>query len=183
MMNKDYKNFDGGISADLDLDSEKDFVNQVSDDEITDGSLSDGRTVDDWLSALTQYGGDIETFTTPSGQVITGRTGKGTGADVPITEYSSTQEKLDRRRSANKGKGIGAFAKGLGQGLGLLTGGQTPPPKAVDTDVQNAGYTPENRNPVIPILIGLIGVSILVFAISKSKKGQAKPMPMPLPTA
>jgi hypothetical protein len=162
MMNKEYKNFNG-LNSDLDLDSEKDFVNQVG-------------TWSDIQETMTQYGGESSDTLSD----LTTTIAQAGGTNMPT---ESVQEKLDRRRSANKGKGIGAFAKGLGQGLGLLTGGQTPPPKAVDTDAQTAGYTPENRNPVIPILIGLIGVSILVFAISKSKKGQAKPMPMPMPTA
>jgi hypothetical protein len=39
-MNKEYKNFFGGLDADVDIDSPKDFVNQVSDDENTDRSVS-----------------------------------------------------------------------------------------------------------------------------------------------
>jgi hypothetical protein len=184
MMNKEYKNFFGGLDADVDIDSPKDFVNQVSDDENTDRSVSG--TVDDWLSSLAQYGGDVETFTTPSGQVITGRTGNGTGADVPIAEYAegtairdAFQEKLEDRRKANKKQGLSAFAKGLTQGLGILQSPLSPSEGTEPKLGENSGLITETRNPVIPILIGLIGVAVLFFAISKSKKGNVRPMPMP----
>lgn len=159
-MNKEYKNFNGKLTADLDLDSEKDFVNQAG-------------TWSDIQETITQYGGEssdtLSDLTTTIEQA---------GATNQPTE--SVQEKLDRRRSANKGKGIGAFAKGLGQGLGLLTGGedptqagtQIPPPRS-------AGNVTENKNIVIPVLIGLIGVGILIFVIGQSKKGKATIMPMP----
>ena len=179
-MNKDYKNFFGGLDADLDIDSPKDFVNQVSFE---------------YESVLPENFGGLSLSSTPSAA-----TGLCADADFrkkyPLLcsaqdnqdtpeSSSSTQDLLTQRRNENKGKGVSAFAKGLSQGLGLITGGQTPPPNAggVDTDAKTAGYTNERRNPVIPILIGLIGVAVLVFAISKSKKGQAAPMPMPMPTA
>jgi len=173
-MNKDYKNFFGGLDADVDIDSSKDFVNQAGtwsdiQDTIDQYNAESSDTLGDLNTKIDQAGGsNVATGTQPSVQ--------------------SVQDALEDRRKANKkanrGKGVSAFAKGLSQGLGLITGGQTPPPNAggVDTDAKTAGYTNERRNPVIPILIGLIGVAVLVFAISKSKKGQAKPMPMPMPT-
>lgn len=162
MMNKEYKNFYGGLDADVDVDLGKDFVNQ-------------GGTWSDIQETINQYGGEssdtLEDLNTKIEQAGGGNVATGT--------QPSVQDALDKRRRANRGKGVSAFAKGLSQGLGLITGGQTPPNAQVDTEAKTAGYTPENRNPVIPILIGLIGIGILVFAISKSKKGQAKPMPMP----
>ena len=59
MMNKEYKNFNGNLTADLDLDSEKDFVNQG-------GSFS----MDELLSDLESYGQEGGTtcllYTSPS---------------------------------------------------------------------------------------------------------------------
>lgn len=171
-MNKDYKNFFGGLDADLDIDSPKDFVNQA-------GTWSDIQdTIDQYNAESSDTLGDLNTKIDQAG-----------GSNVTTGTQPSVQDALDYRRKANnkanRGKGVSAFAKGLSQGLGLITGGQTPPPNAggVDTDAKTAGYTNERRNPVIPILIGLIGVAVLVFAISKSKKGQAAPMPIPMPTA
>ena len=172
-MNKDYKNFFGGLDSDVDIDSSKDFVNQATYNPNDSGNpygifdfLGDGDGIPDTI--------DIDA-------------GRGTGVSekavqAALEERRKANEKANRK--ANRGKGVSAVAKGLSQGVGLITGGQTPPPNAggVDTDAKTAGYTNERRNPVIPILIGLIGVAVLVFAISKSKKGQAKPMPMPMPT-
>ena len=182
-MNKEYKNFFGGLDADVDIDSSKDFVNQVTynPNEIFD--FLDGSEADDGGGAGGINFPDADGDGIPDAIDIDA--GSGTGV-------STVQDALEERRKANekankkenRRKGLDAFAKGLGQGIGLITGGQPPPPNAggVDTDAKNAGYTNERRNPVIPILIGLIGVAVLVFAISKSKKGQAKPMRMPMPT-
>jgi len=167
-MNKDYKNFFGVLDADVDIDSPKDFVNQAGNPNgIFDFLDGDGDGIPDTIDI------DAGTGTGVSEQAV---------VQAALEERRKANEKANKK--ANRGKGVSAFAKGLTQGLGLITGGQTPPPNAggVDTDAKTAGYTNERRNPVIPILIGLIGVAVLVFAISKSKKGQAKPMPMPMPT-
>lgn len=160
-MNKEYKNFNGNLTADLDLDSEKDFVNQG-------GSFS----MDELLSDLESYGQEggttVQDIITDSS---TGATATGNIENLP-TQLSP----LEERRRANRGKGIGSFAKGLGQGLSLLRPAQQAPP-AIEPTASRAGVGIENRNPVIPILIGLIGVAVLVFAISKTKKGQPRPMP------
>ena len=178
MMNKDYKNFFGGLDSDVDIDSSKDFVNQVTynPNEIFD--FLDGSEADDGGGA-----GGIN-FPDADGDGIPDAIDIDAGSGTGVSTVDALEDRRKANKKANRGKGVSAFAKGLSQGLGLITGGQTPPPNAggVDTDAKNAGYTNERRNPVIPILIGLIGVAVLVFAISKSKKGQAKPMPMPMPT-
>lgn len=160
-MNKDYKNFNGNLTADLDLDSEKDFVNQG-------GSFS----MDELLSDLESYGQEGGTTV----QDIITDSSTGATATQATQGMPTVQDVLDDRRRANRGKGIGSFAKGLGQGLSLLRPAQQAPP-AIDPNASRAGVGIENRNPVIPILIGLIGIAVLVFAISKTKKGQPSPMP------
>jgi hypothetical protein len=184
MMNKDYKNFFGGLDADVDIDSPKDFVNQGGDGENTDGSPTLTDTWSALQESISQYGASdapIDEYA-QGFDLYKNRDVENDFSSVDISNVLEERRKANKK--ANRGKGVSAFAKGLSQGLGLITGGQTPPPNAggVDTDAKTAGYTNERRNPVIPILIGLIGVAVLVFAISKSKKGQAKPMPMPMPT-
>ena len=173
-MNKEYKNFNG-LNSDLDLDSEKDFVNQVSFE---------------YESVLPENFGELSLSSTPSAA-----TGLCADADFrkeyallcsaqdnqdKLKSSSSTQDLLTQRRNKNTGKGIGSFAQGLSRGLGLLQSPTTTPPQGTgQPPPQTAGYGLERRNPVIPILIGLIGVSVLLFAISKSKKGKESSMPMP----
>ena len=162
-MNKDYKNFFGGLDSDVDIDSSKDFVNQ-------------GGTWSDIQETINQYGGEssdtLEDLNTKIEQA--------SGGNVPTGTQPSVQDALDKRRRANRGKGIGSFAQGLSRGLGLLQSPTTTPPQGTgQPPPQTAGYGLERRNPVIPILIGLIGVSVLLFAISKSKKGKESSMPMP----
>lgn len=170
-MNKDYKNFFGGLDSDVDIDSSKDFVNQ-------------GGTWSDIQETINQYGGEssdtLEDLNTKIEQAG--------GGNVPTGTQPSVQDALEERRKAiekankkaNRGKGIGSFAQGLSRGLGLLQSPTTTPPQGTgQPPPQTAGYGLERRNPVIPILIGLIGVSVLLFAISKSKKGKESSMPMP----
>ena len=166
-MNKDYKNFFGGLDSDVDIDSSKDFVNQ-------------GGTWSDIQETINQYGGESsDTLSDVYAKIDQ------SGAN---TQSATVQDALEERRKAiekankkaNRGKGIGSFAQGLSRGLGLLQSPTTTPPQGTgQPPPQTAGYGLERRNPVIPILIGLIGVSVLLFAISKSKKGKESSMPMP----
>ena len=183
-MNREYKNFHGDLSSDLDLEhvteDRWDFVNQVSNDENTDGTTT---FTENFMEELAQYGGGDEN----QDNVVTPYT---QGSDLyenrdVESDFSSEgiKAKLNKRRNQNKGKGLSSFTKGLTQGLGL-----SAPPKVeadntatYDNQGKNTGYNTENRNPVIPILIGLIGVAVLFFAISKSKIGKESPMPTPRP--
>ena len=171
-MNKEYKNFFGGLDSDVDIDSSKDFVNQATYNPNGIFEFLDGSEADDGGGAGGINFPDADKDGIPD--AIDLDAGSGTGV-------STVQEKLKERRSQNTGKGIGSFAQGLSRGLGLLQSPTTTPPQGITlpTDASQAGYGLEKRNPVIPILIGLIGVSVLFFAISKSKKGKESSMPMP----
>jgi hypothetical protein len=170
MMNKEYKNFFGGLDADVDIDSSKDFVNQVTynPNEIFD--FLDGSEADDGGGAGGINFPDADGDGIPDAIDIDA--GSGTGV-------STVQDALEDRRKANKKQGLSAFAKGLTQGLGILQSPLSPSEGTEPKLGENSGLITETRNPVIPILIGLIGVAVLFFAISKSKKGNVRPMPMP----
>jgi len=169
-MNKEYKNFFGGLDADVDVDSSKDFVNQVTynPNEIFD--FLDGSEADDGGGAGGINFPDADGDGIPDAIDIDA--GSGTGV-------STVQDALEDRRKANKKQGLSAFAKGLTQGLGILQSPLSPSEGTEPKLGENSGLITETRNPVIPILIGLIGVAVLFFAISKSKKGNVRPMPMP----
>ena len=129
MMNKGYKNFNGGLSDDLDIDRVDDFVNQV-----------ESFSMDNLLSELGQYGQEgsgvtAESITTGAGAV-----------QATSPEAVKNQALLAKRR--NRGKGLGAFAKGLGQGLGLLQNQQQPLPQQSNIDYNaptQAGFTKERQ--------------------------------------
>lgn len=185
-MNKGYKNFNGGLADDLDIDRVDDFVNQVSynpsglfdfldDDDIkVNPSLlasennaldSDGDGIPDMIDVDAGSGTGLPTYTMPL---------------LPTAQ--DTQEKLEKRRRS--GAGLGAFAKGLGQGLGLLQNQQQPLPQQSNVDYNapaQAGFTKERQNPFIPILIGLIGVGVIFIAIKSTKKG-GQDIAVPAPT-
>ena len=163
MMNKGYKNFNGGLSDDLDIDRVDDFVNQV-----------ESFSMDNLLSELGQYGQEgsgvtAESITTGAGAV-----------QATSPEAVKNQALLAKRR--NRGKGLGAFAKGLGQGLGLLGAGQQQQPlqQAQATEPSQAGFQKERGDWVIPTLIGAIGLAVVIFAFSQSKKGKSSAQPMPV---
>ena len=177
MMNKGYKNFNGGLADDLDIDRVDDFVNQVS---------SNPNVLLDFLEqqdiAISPLQGSSQNPIDSDGDGIpdTIDIDAGSGTGLPTT--STTQDKLDKRRRS--GAGLGAFAKGLGQGLGLLQNQQQPLPQQSNVDYNapaQAGFTQERQNPLIPILIGLIGVGVIFIAIKSTKKG-GQDIAVPAPT-
>ena len=177
-MNKGYKNFNGGLADDLDIDRVDDFVNQVSynPNGLFDFLDDDDIKVNPSLLASENNALDSDGDGIPD--MIDVDAGSGTG--LPTT--SPTQDKLDKRRRS--GAGLGAFAKGLGQGLGLLQNQQQPLPQQSNIDYNapaQAGFTKERQNPLIPILIGLIGVGVIFIAIKSTKKG-GQDIAVPAPT-
>lgn len=167
-MNKGYKNFNGGLADDLDIDRVDDFVNQV---ELLEplSPLSVQPLEYDAPEPVLQ----LPTSPLPSTPTYT----------MPLLPTAQdTQEKLEKRRRS--GAGLGAFAKGLGQGLGLLQNQQQPLPQQSNVDYNapaQAGFTKERQNPFIPILIGLIGVGVIFIAIKSTKKG-GQDIAVPAPT-
>lgn len=177
MMNKGYKNFNGGLADDLDIDRVDDFVNQVS---YNPNVLLDFLEQQDIAISPLQGSSQNPIDSDGDGIPDTIDIDAGSGTGLPTT--STTQDKLDKRRRS--GAGLGAFAKGLGQGLGLLQNQQQPLPQQSNVDYNapaQAGFTQERQNPLIPILIGLIGVGVIFIAIKSTKKG-GQDIAVPAPT-
>lgn len=177
MMNKGYKNFNGGLADDLDIDRVDDFVNQVS---YNPNVLLDFLEQQDIAISPLQGSSQNPIDSDGDGIPDTIDIDAGSGTGLPTT--STTQDKLDKRRRS--GAGLGAFAKGLGQGLGLLQNQQQPLPRQSNIDYNapaQAGFTQERQNPLIPILIGLIGVGVIFIAIKSTKKG-GQDIAVPAPT-
>lgn len=162
------RNFENGESADLDLESTHDFVNQA-------GTFQ----MDQLLDQFEQYGqeGGAQSPEELLAQAQVGQT-----QAKPATDASAiaAQQELAKRRA--RGQGVGSFAQGFAKGFGLL-GQQQPQPQPqpqAQTQPTQAGFATERRNWVIPVMVGAIGLAIVVFAMGQSKKGK---MPVSLPTA
>ena len=161
------RNFENGESADLDLESTRDFVNQA-------GTFQ----MDALLDQFEQYGqeGGAQSPEELLAQAQVGQT-----QAKPATDASAiaAQQELAKRRA--RGQGVGSFAQGFAKGFGLLGQQQQQQPQAQTQPMPSqASFAPERRNWVIPVMVGAIGLAIVVFAMGQSKKGK---MPVSLPTA
>ena len=180
-MNKEFKNFNGVLPDDLDIDRLDDFVNQVSYNP--SGLFDFMDEFDNDIKVNPSLSGSNNTVLDSDGDGIPDMIDVDAGSGTGLPTTSSTQDKLDKRRRS--GAGLGAFAQGLGQGLGLLQNPQQPIQQQSDVNSNStaqAGFTKERQNPWIPILIGLIGVGVIFIAIkSTTKGGQDVAAPTPTP--
>lgn len=159
------RNFENGESADLDLESTRDFVNQAGD-----------FSMDSLLDEFEQYG---QEGGTTSPQELLAQAQQAQGKPATDASVIAAQQELAKKRA--RGKGVGSFAQGFAKGFGLLGQQQQPQPQAQTQPMPSqASFAPERRNWVIPVMVGAIGLAIVVFAMGQSKKGK---MPVSLPTA
>ena len=156
------RHFENGESADLDLESTRDFVNQA-------GTFS----MDSLLDEFAQYG--QEGGASSPQELLAGTQAK------PATNPSAIAAQQELAKKKARGQGVGSFAQGFAKGFGLLGQQQQPQPQAQTQPMPSqASFAPERRNWVIPVMVGAIGLAIVVFAMGQSKKGK---MPVSLPTA
>ncbi len=175
-----YKYFVGDTtstpSSDLNLDRRTDFVNQVNydPDEIFDFDNILAQTYTG-ISPENQVVID-QTILLPEAEVV-GYASSGASKD----DLQKTLDKL-KRKERRKGAGQG-FLAGLGQGLNLNLGSS---PQAVSQPIaqtqattnyepQNAGFSfqKEQGNWQLYLLLGLVGLSLIIFGINTKKSKSA----------
>lgn len=184
-LSKSYINFVGDDSptpsVDLNLDRKSDYVNQVSYDP---DSVFD---IDDLLSSDMSFSPNNQTLFNDSillPEVEVYSNGGGQGSSNSMT---SAQREAERQRKREQRRKAGAsLLDGLAKGFGLGVGNQggTQPQVQVTSgggdNTQQAGFGFESERPnfFIPVVIGLIGFSLLMYGISasKNKKEQSESM-------
>ena len=184
-LSKSYINFVGDDSptpsVDLNLDRKSDYVNQVSYDP--DGVFD----IDDLLSSDMSFSPNNQTLFNdsillPEAEVYSDGGGQGSSNSM-----TSAQREAERQRKREQRRKAGAsLLDGLAKGFGLGRGNQggTQPQVQVTSgggnNTQQAGFGFESERPnfFIPVVIGLIGFSLLMYGISasKNKKAQSESM-------
>jgi len=184
-LSKSYINFVGDDSptpsVDLNLDRRSDYVNQVSYDP--DGVFD----IDDLLSSDMSFSPNNQilldnSILLPEAEVYSDGGGQGASNSMTTAQREAErQRKREQRRKAGASL-LDGLAKGFGLGRGNQ-GGTQPQVQVTSGDGNNTqqagfGFESERPNFFIPMVIGLIGFSLLMYGISasKNKKAQSESM-------